>query len=67
MDKNTQKGLIGLQGRGQAFHALDDAGTFDRDHLGQQSLGSLRCAAAQVAFSTFGAHQNSSASQAEPL
>jgi len=38
--------------------ALDNAASFDRDHLREQLLGALRGAAAQVAFAALGAHDD---------
>ena len=48
-----------LEVRGQTMHGFGDPAPFYGDHLIQQTLGSLGSAPAEVAFSTFGAHQNS--------
>ena len=60
--------LIGLFEVGrQAMDTLDNAAAFDRDHLGEQLLDALGCAAAQVAFTTLGAHNNTRPGDAEAL
>ena len=45
--------------------ALDNAASFDRDHLGEKLLDALGCAAAQVAFTTLGAHHDARPGDAE--
>jgi len=58
--------LIGLFEVGcQAMDTLDNAASFDRDHLGEQLLDALGCAAAQVAFTTLGAHDDARPGDAE--
>ena len=47
--------------------ALGDAAAFDWDHLAELLLDALGGAAAQVALTTLGAHQNPRTSHAEAL
>lgn len=49
------------------MHRLDDPATLYRQHFAKQALGSLRRAAAQVAFANLGAHQHPRACDAKTL
>ena len=47
--------------------ALNGLFTFYFDHFSEQRFGTFGSTAAQMAFATFGSHQNAGPGQAEPF
>ena len=60
-------GFVFFEIRGQTVNTLNDAGTLDFDHLGEEGFVSLGCISAQVAFADFGANQLARPGHAKPL
>ena len=49
------------------MNTFDDVLTLDFDHFAEQGLGTIRGAAAQMAFAALGANQDARPGQAEPF
>ena len=59
--------VLRFQCRSQAKNTFNDRLSLYRNHLGQQSLGALGCAAAKMALPALGAYQNTRPGQAKTL